>query len=335
MSYNALKRIILTLDAMNPEFKKANDILLKAIRLNDRTDGVSHLLLEKIGKAFKANDAKAASDALSRLLATVTKAAKGKADAIKAADAELVKATEAANKAKEDAKKAKAAMAVYDKAIAAANAAKTDVKKAARLAATFDRYKAAIGDFGAKTAKISQMVAQKKDATKQIEMLAKAVDAAKKKAAKNLADADKALKMAADKMAVKKEMAKIARNKSVLFDKEQLLFGQLRAVLPSDRVTHSAKESGNAEGKRTTASFITGKSGRIGYGTYLSVNGSDIVVEIKSGTPWPYILDKGTWMEIPPPVGSSEAYVPEGSSRFKPEGGMSYLVWGKRKKRLQ
>lgn len=334
MSYNALKRIIRTMDAMNPEFKKANDILLKAIRLNDRTDGLSHLLLENVGKALKANDGKKASDALAKVLAKVNEATKARQAAIKEADDALADATKAANDGKETLKKAKSAIAALERARAACDAAKADPKKAARLGATFDKYKAAIGDFTAKTSKIAQTVAAKEDAAKQIESLAKAVDTAKKKAERELAKVEKSAKDAVNKLAVKKEMAKIARNKATMFEKEKLMLGQLRAALPSDRVTHSAKESGNAEGKRTTASFITGKSGRIGYGTYLSVNGSDIVVERKSGTPWPYILDKGTWMEIPPSIGISEAYVPEGSSRFKPEGGMSYLVWGKRKKKL-
>jgi hypothetical protein len=79
-------------DAMSPEFKKANDILLRIVKMNDRTDGLPHTRLVEINKAFKANDPKAARAAFDKLKPLIAKGDKDLADGLAEAKSKLTEA---------------------------------------------------------------------------------------------------------------------------------------------------------------------------------------------------------------------------------------------------
>ena len=327
-------------DAMSPEFKKANDILLRIIKTNDRTGGIEYTRLAEINKAFKANDPKAAKAAFDKLASSIAKGEKRLQDELNEAKSKLAETTKTLETAKAALAQQKPIAAMFDKFVKAIDAAKTNPKGVSKLNAYADKLKA-FGDFSKRIMQIQQMATAKKDIAKQCDMLKKAVETGKAKHAKSMKKAEDDLAKAKDRVAVFKEMDKIRTKKIAEFAKEREDVLKLGVALPKYEPSEQTLpndetgENTRAEGKRTTASYLGEKSRKVYYGTYLSVNGNDIVVERKSGTPWPYMLDKGTWMEVPAPIGCSDAYVPEGSSRFKPEGGMSYLVWGKRKKSLQ
>lgn len=69
-------------DAMTPEFKAANAILLSIIRANDKSDAISHTMLAAVGKAFKENDVRKSRDALARINADLSKREKALNDAL-------------------------------------------------------------------------------------------------------------------------------------------------------------------------------------------------------------------------------------------------------------
>jgi len=343
------------LDAMMPEFKAANAELLKAIKMNDKSGAVPHADLEAVNKAMKENDAEKVGTALKKVQLQFSKAEKKLDDEVKDVTARLAEAKNAVEKSKIDLKASKTDAALFDKARKAADGIKANPRNASKLPPVADRLKRH-GDLSKRVSQIVTLASSNKDVSKQIDMLKKAIDTAEKKYKKEAANVEKEAKKAKDALDVLNMRVKVTQGKKDAFTKERLYLanaikqvsqGDLRqkrggivtskSVEPNGDVLVSTSNdkpstNKNTEKKRTTASFISGKSGKIGYGAYLSIEGNEITVEVKSGFPTPYILRKGIWMEIPT-IGV-EAWVPEGDPRFRSKGGKGYLVCGKYQKEI-
>ena len=199
-------------DAMSPEFKKANDILLRIIKTNDRTDGLPHTRLAELNKAFKANDPKAAKVAYDKLAALIAKGEKDLQDGLNEAKSKLAETTRTFETAKSALAQQKPMAAMFDKFVKAIDAAKTNPKGVSKLNAYADKLKE-FGDFSKRIMQIQQMATAKKDIAKQCDMLKKAVEAGKAKHAKAMKKAEDDLVKTKDRVAVFKEMDKI-RTKS-------------------------------------------------------------------------------------------------------------------------
>lgn len=221
---------IFCMDAMSPEFKKANDILLRIVKMNDRTDGLPHTRLVEINKAFKANDAKAARAAFDKLKPLIAKGDKDLQDGLTEARSKLSEASQKAEQTKASAVAAKGAVAMFDKFRKAIDGVKAKPASVSKLSAYADKLKA-YGDFSKRIAQMSQMVAAKKDVSKQVDMLAAACDKGKAKADKERAKAEKDYGAAKDRVSVFKEMEKIRSKKIVEFAKEKEDVQKLGAAL--------------------------------------------------------------------------------------------------------
>lgn len=343
------------LDAMLPEFKAANAELLKAIKMNDKSGAIPYTELLEINKAMKANDAEKAGQALKKVQAKLNKAEKALDEEIKTATEKLAESKNSRETALQALKAKKAVAQIFEKAKAACDSAKQSPKNASKLTALIDKIKE-YGDLSKRTSQIVTMSASGKDITKQLDMLKKSIEASEKKYKKDLSIIEQAAKHSKDELEKIADGQKIVQGKRDAFQKERMYLANVIKQMPSGDIrqergkgvmqknierkgtdqsdTNSNRQVVNekTEHKRTTASFVSGKSGKIGYGAYLSKEGNEITVEIKPGFPLPYILNKGIWMEIPT-IGV-DAYVPEGDPRFKSNGGRSYLVWGKYQKSL-
>jgi hypothetical protein len=228
-------------DAMSPEFKKANDILLRIIKTNDRTGGIEYTRLAEINKAFKANDPKAAKAAFDKLASSIAKGEKRLQDELNEAKSKLAETTRTFETAKAALAQQKPLAAMFDKFVKAIDAAKTNPKGVLKLNAYADKLKA-FGDFSKRIMQIQQMATAKKDIAKQCEMLKKAVETGKAKHAKAMKKAEDDLAKAKDRVAVFKEMDKIRTKKIAEFAKEREDVQKLGAALPES-------SDGNAEPK--------------------------------------------------------------------------------------
>lgn len=232
-------------DAMSPEFKKANDILLRIVKMNDRTDGLPHTRLVEIGKAFKANDAKAARAAFDKLKPLIAKGDKDLADGLAEAKSKLTEAMQNAERTKAVAVAAKGAVALFDRFRKAIDGVKAKPSAASKLSAYSDRLKA-YGDFSKRVAQIAQMAAAKKDVSKQADMLASACDKGKAKADRERVKVEKEYAAAKDRVSVFREMEKIRTRKIAEFAKQKGEVQSLGEALPN-KSTASSKENKTAE----------------------------------------------------------------------------------------
>lgn len=231
---------IFCMDAMSPEFKKANDILLRIVKMNDRTDGLPHTRLVEINKAFKENDAKAARAAFDKLKPLLAKGDKDLQDGLAEARSKLSEASQKAEQSKTAFTSAKGAVALFDRFRKAIDGVKAKPAAVSKLSAYADKLKA-YGDFSKRIAQISQMVAAKKDVSKQVDMLASACDKGKAKADKERAKAEKDYGAAKDRVSVFKEMEKIRSKKIAEFAKEKEDVQKLGASLPEEKKNTTAE----------------------------------------------------------------------------------------------
>lgn len=246
-------------DAMSPEFKKANDILLRIIKTNDRTDGLPHTRLAELNKAFKANDPKAAKVAYDKLAALIAKGEKDLQDGLNEAKSKLAETTKAFDTAKAALAQQKPLAALFDKFVKAIDAAKTNPKGVSKLNAYADKLKA-FGDFSKRIMQIQQMATAKKNIAKQCDMLKKAVETGKAKHAKAMKKAEDDLAKAKDRVAVFKEMDKIRTKKIAEFAKEREDVQKLGSALPSESDSYNnVKEMSFEERKKKAIEFVKTK----------------------------------------------------------------------------
>lgn len=236
MKETKLKRLIkkmmdsIFLDAMTPEFKSANAELLKAIKMNDKSGAVPHTDLEAVNKAMKENDAEKAGAALKNVQLQFSKAEKKLDEDVKSIQAKLETTKKAAETAKASLKQKKALEPVFDKLKALVSGLSNNPKSASKLTALTDKVKD-YGDLSKRASQIITLVSSNKDASKQIDMLKKSVDAAEKKYKKDLANVEKESKKADDALEVAKMQAKITQGKKDAFQKERLYLAKVVKVL--------------------------------------------------------------------------------------------------------
>lgn len=237
MKETKLKRLIkkmmdcVFLDAMTPEFKAANAELLKAIKMNDKSGAVPHADLEAVNKAMKENDAVKAGDALKKVQLQFSKAEKKLDDDVKSIQAKLETTKKTAETAKASLKQKKALTSVFDKLKTLVTGLSNNPKSASKLAALTDKVKD-YGDLSKHSSQIITLVSSNKDASKQIDMLKKSVDAAEKKYKKDLANAENESKKADDALEVAKMQVKITQGKRDAFTKERLYIANVVKQMP-------------------------------------------------------------------------------------------------------
>lgn len=254
MKETKLKRLIkkmmdsIFLDAMTPEFKAANAELLKAIKMNDKSGAVPHADLEAINKAMKENNADKVGAALKKVQLQFSKAEKKLDDDVKSIQAKLETTKKAAEAAKASLKQKKVLASVFEKLKALVSGLSNNPKSASKLTALTDKVKD-YGDLSKRASQIITLVSSNKDASKQIDMLKKSVDAAEKKYKKDLSDVEKESKKADDALEVAKMQTKITQGKKDAFTKERLYIanvvkeigGSLQADVP-ERKENITKE---------------------------------------------------------------------------------------------
>jgi hypothetical protein len=244
MKETKLKRLIkkmmdcVFLDAMTPEFKAANAELLKAIKMNDKSGAVPHADLEAVNKAMKENDADKAGAALKKVQLQFSKAEKKLDDDVKSIQAKLETTKKAAETAKASLKQKKALASVFDKLKTLVAGLSNNPKNASKLTALTDKVKD-YGDLSKRASQIITLVSSNKDASKQIDMLKKSVDAAEKKFKKDLANAEKESKKADDALEVAKMQVKITQGKKDAFTKERLYIANVVKQMPQGDLRQS------------------------------------------------------------------------------------------------
>lgn len=245
MKETKLKRLIkkmmdsIFLDAMTPEFKAANAELLKAIKMNDKSGAVPHADLEAVNKAMKANDADKAGAALKKVQLQFSKAEKKLDEDVKSIQAKLETTKKAVETAKASLKQKKALASIFDKLKTLVSCLSNNPKSASKLTALTDKVKD-YGDLSKRASQIITLVSSGKDASKQIDMLKKSVDAAERKYKKDFANIEKESKKADDALEVAKMQVKITQGKKDAFTKERLYIanvvkeigGNLQADIP-------------------------------------------------------------------------------------------------------
>lgn len=241
-------------DAMLPEFKAANDVLLRIIKLNDRTDGVPFARLSDLGKAFKANDAKAAKQAYDRIIPLLSKGEKMLQDELKEAKLKLAEVTKQVTASKATLAQSKQTQALFDKFAKAVDGVKTNPKGVSRLGAYADKLKA-YGDFSRRISALAQMANQKKDIVKQCDILKKAIEAGKVKFAKEQAKLAKGNAAILNRLQVYKEMDKIRTKKIAEFQQESNDIAKLGGLLPKEQAKEATEkpQSETTEQKKTRA----------------------------------------------------------------------------------
>lgn len=241
-------------DAMLPEFKAANDVLLRIIKLNDRTDGVPFARLSDLGKAFKANDAKAAKVAYDRIIPLLSKGEKMLQDELKEAKLKLAETTKQVTASKNVLAQSKQTQALFDKFAKAVDGVKTNLKGVSRLGAYADKLKA-YGDFSRRISALVQMANQKKDIAKQCDMFKKAIEAGKVKFAKEQAKLAKDNAAILNRLQVYKEMDKIRTKKITEFQQESNDIAKLGGLLPKEQAKEVSEKQQNetTEQKKTRA----------------------------------------------------------------------------------
>lgn len=340
MSYSeALKRI---LDAINPELKPANQAMQKVIRCNLVSGAIYHTELEKLDKTIKENDVEKAAEQAGRLVSLANQAGKQIELDIAEAKEKLAKATTVISGAKVFVKNAEAKEKSIASILKACESVKTtaQAKKLENLCGGIREF----GDFVTRAKKIGELIQKKKDPSRQVDLLTNALNKAALKAKKDTDKCKTDLSKHQNALAIAKDLVKLREKKFSSYQSERIALGDLvkvlREIAPDAKgvkrtlheVGNEIQEPSKEEKKRTTASFVRGKTGKIGYGAYLSIDGNQISVEVKNGVPMPYILDKGIWMEKP--IIGGYQYIPEGDPRFRPTGASAYLVWGKRQTTL-
>lgn len=221
-------------DAMSPEFKTANDILIRIIKLNDRTDGIPYPRLVEINKAFKSNDAKAAKAAYDKLAAFIPKGEKTLKDELEESKSKLAETTKAIDVAKKNLADGKAFSALFDKFVKAIDTVKANPKALPKLKPYADKLKP-YGDFAKRIDITIQMDKAGKDIAKQCDMLKKAVSDGKAKYAKTFKGLSDEFDKAKNRLAVYKEAVKIRTSKVADFVKEKDEVKKLGGELPSDK----------------------------------------------------------------------------------------------------
>ena len=228
-----LKKIIRTLrlDAMTPEFKAANAELLKAIKMNDKSGAVPHADLEAVNKAMKENDAEKVGAALKKVQLQFSKAEKKLDDEVKDVTARLAEAKRAVEKSKADLKASKTDAELFDKARKTAEAVKANPRNASKLSPIADKLKK-YGDLSKRVSQTVNLAASGKDASKQIDMLKKAIDTAEKKYKKESANVEKEAKKAKDALDVLNMRVKVTQGKKDAFTKERLYIANVVKQMP-------------------------------------------------------------------------------------------------------
>lgn len=250
MKETKLKRLIkkmmdsIFLDAMTPEFKSANAELLKAIKMNDKSGAVPHADLEAINKAMKENDADKACAALKKVQLQFSKAEKKLDEDVKSIQAKLETTKKTAETAKASLKQKKALASVFDKLKTLVSGLSNNPKNASKLTALTDKVKD-YGDLSKRASQIITLVSSNKDASKQIDMLKKSVDAAEKKYKKDLANIETEAKKADDALEVAKMQVKITQGKKDAFTKERLHIANVVKQMPKGDLRQ--KESNNSK----------------------------------------------------------------------------------------
>lgn len=248
MKETKLKRLIkkmmdsIFLDAMTPEFKAANAELLKAIKMNDKSGAVPHADLEAINKAMKENDADKAGAALKKVQLQFSKAEKKLDDDVKSVQAKLETTKKASETAKATLKQKKALAPVFDKLKTLVSGLSNNPKNASKLTALTDKVKD-YGDLSKRASQIITLVSSNKDASKQIDMLKKAVDAAEKKFKKDLANVEKEAKKSDDALEVAKMQVKITQGKKDAFTKERLYIANVVKQMPGSSLVQNKNSS--------------------------------------------------------------------------------------------
>jgi DNA repair ATPase RecN len=226
---NSLKRMIL--DAMLPAFKSANTELLKAIKMNDKSDAVPYADLEAINKAMKSNDGEKVGTELKKVQLKFKDSEKKLNEDLKDVTQRFSEAQKEIDSYKEKTKQLKAIKQLFDKAKKLVSGLNTSPKSASMLAAITDKLKQ-YGDLSGKAQKVIQIVSSGKDASKQIDVLAKAVLSAEKKFTKESSSFEKESKKSSDSYIVLKERLKICKEKLAAFQKERLFIANVVKMMP-------------------------------------------------------------------------------------------------------
>ena len=224
------------IDVMSPEFKAANAELLKAIKMNDKSGAIPHAELEAINKAMKANDGKQAAELLKKVQLKLSKAEKALDDAVKESLQRLSETKKESENASLKLKETKAIAPLFEKAKSIADSVKTNPANIKKLSAIAPKIKA-YGDINDKLNKITDLVNKNKDASKQIDMLKRAIETAEKKYKKDYAAIEKAAKSAKDKLEVHSMQAKITQGKKDAFQKERLYLANAVKQTPGAELT--------------------------------------------------------------------------------------------------
>lgn len=250
-------------DAMSPEFKKANDILSRIIKTNDRTDGLPPSHLGELIKAIKANDPKAAKAAYDKLAALIGKCEKRLQDELNEAKSELHKTSiSALGEAQGELYRWKNWGVMLDKLAKIVNSVKTNPKNVSKLNVYvgLKPFKA----FSELIMQIQKGVTAKEDISKQCDMLKKAVEAKMAKQAEGKKKAENELAKVKDRVAAFKELVKIRTKKVAEFAKEREDIQKLGQALPAESVSaasgKSSTASGNANAENGKANAESGKA---------------------------------------------------------------------------
>jgi len=241
-------------DAMSPEFKAANDILIRIIKTNDRTDGVPYPRLVELNKAFKANDVKAAKAAYDKLVAFIPKGEKTLHDELNESQEKLTETTKQIETAKKALAQEKAIAGMFDKFTKAIDTAKANPKMLSKLNAYAEKLKQ-YGDFSKRIVQAVQMDKAGKDVTKQCDILKKAVTDGKAKHAKTHKLAESEFAKVKNRLAVYKEAVKIRTKKIAEFQQESNDIAKLGGLLPKEQAKEVTEkpQSETTEQKKTRA----------------------------------------------------------------------------------
>lgn len=226
---NKLKRIIL--DAMLPEFKAANAELLKAIKMNDKSDALPYSDLEAINKAMKSNDGDKVGSGLKKVQLKIKDAEKKLNEDLKDVTQRFSGAQKDIDSVKEKSKQIKSVQQLFDKSKTLVDSLKTSPKSASKLTSITERLKQ-YGDLSGKAQKAVRLISSGKDASKQIDVLEKAVSAAEKKFKKESSAFDKEFNKSRDSYIVLKERLKICKDKLSAFQKERLYVANVVKMMP-------------------------------------------------------------------------------------------------------
>lgn len=253
---------------MKPEFKAANAELLKAIKMNDKSDALPYSDLEAINKAMKANDGEKVGAGLKKVQLKLKDAEKKLNEDLKDVTQRFSEAQKDIDSVKEKSKQIKSVQKLFDKTKTLVDSLKTSPKNASKIITITDKLKQ-YGDLSGKAQKVIQLVSAGKDASKQIDVLAKAVLSAEKKFKKESSAFDKEFNKRRDAYIVLKERLKICKDKLSAFQKERLFIANVVKMMPQgdlrqkegpETKTNNEFDKALQEGKRLYESFEKAKS---------------------------------------------------------------------------